>query len=85
MKQKTHIKAHVLNLVAKTGFKKLYIAEQVGITPEQLSQILNCRRDKTEHREAVFCFLKHYIPEVEHYKDVWLIDRPGTINFKTAA
>ena len=86
MKHKKHIKQHVLNLIAKTGFKKFYIAKQIGLKPEQLSQVLNCHRNKTEHREAIFCFLKYHVPgEIKHYKDVWLEDRPGTVNFKNAA
>ena len=85
MKHKNHIKSHVLNLISKTGFKKIYIAQQIGLKPEQLSQTINGHREKIEHREAVFCFLKYHVPEIKHYKDVWLEDRPGTVNFKNAA
>lgn len=85
MSKSRKLKKHVIGLIKKTGFKKKYIAAQVGISPEQLSFAINCRRAIPEHREAIFCFLKHHIPEIEHYQDVWLEDRLGTVHFKNAA
>lgn len=85
MQKKKKLQKHVSNLIKKTGFKKFHIAEQIGISPEQLSFTITCRRSTSEHREAVFCFLKYHIPEIKKYKDVWLEDRPGTIHFKNAA
>lgn len=85
MHKKHKLQKHVMNLIKKTGFKKFHIAEQIGISPEQLSFAIRCRRAIPEHREAIFCFLKHYIPEIKQYKDVWLEDRLGTVHFKNAA
>lgn len=84
MVQKRKISNHVPSLIARTGFKKGYIAQMIGISPSQLSQAINGHRDKAEHREAVFCFLRHYLPEITRYQDVWLEDRPGTVYFKAA-
>lgn len=78
------ISIHLSVLIAKTGLKKGRIAEMIEITPSQLGQIINGHRKKAEHREAIFCFLRHYLPEINHYQDVWLEDRPGTIYFKVA-
>lgn len=84
MEKNKKISIHLPVLIAKTGFKKGRIAEMIGITPSQLSQVINGHRDKAEHREALFCFLRHHLPEINHYQDVWLEDRPGTLYFKAA-
>jgi hypothetical protein len=76
---------HVRKLIHSTGFKKGFIANMIGISPSQLSQAINGHRINPEHREAIFCFLKYHLPEITKYQDVWLEDRPGTINFKNAA
>ncbi len=83
--QKKYVRQkHISNLIRKTGFKKLYIATQIGLSASQLSHAINGYRVNPEHREAIFCFLKHYVSEVKKYSDVWLEDRPGTIYFKAA-
>lgn len=73
------VKKHVQNLIEKTGFKKSYIAKKIGITSEQLSKIINCRRKTAQYRESIFNFLELYLNEIETYRDVWLEDRPGTL------
>lgn len=82
---KREIQKHVIDLISKTGFKKFHIAKLLGISPPQLSHVINGHRIKAEHREAIFCFLKHHLSEINNYEDVWLEDRPGTIHFKDAA